>query len=185
MYDIDLTPTLKEKMKSYPRTVGRYNSSELYFITRGWTTPEKFLSPEERKIEEIIKMWKGIGMHNQLEELLGKEHCEKKREFTYKGIILVAKADHFPPSKPNEVWEFKTADKLYPDAKPWHEHQAKLYTTMFEVDYGRIYQPIQNEDGLYLKCLGSVERDDKWFQEQLEKLVDFHKRVEKLRKTLL
>lgn len=184
MYDINLTPILIEEMKAHPRVAGRYNSSELYFISKGWTTPQKFLNPEERKIEEIIRMWKGIGMHNQLEKLLGEENCEKKREFRYKGIILVAKADYFPPDKPDEVWEFKTSDKLYSSAKPWHEHQAKLYTTMFEVDYGRIYQPVQDDNGLYLKCLGSVKRDDKWFQDQLEMLVNFDKRVEELRKTM-
>ena len=65
-------------------------------------------------------------------------------------------------------------------AKPWHIHQVKLYTSMFDREIGLVYQPVEEENRLILKHLGSVERDDKWFEEQLEKLYEFHLKVEKL-----
>ena len=182
MADIDLTKRLRQKMGSRPRTRGRYNSSELYAILNGWTTPEQWLNAPEKTVEEILRMWSGIGVHGQLEDLMGKEYSEKKREFHYKDITLVGKADFLPPHKKNEVWEFKTSDTAMNKAKPWAEHQAKLYATMFEKKYGLIYQPVQNKDGLFLKHLGTVDRDDKWVEAELEKLYEFHLKVEKLYK---
>jgi len=178
--DINLTPKLKSKMNSRPRVRGRYNSSELYFINNGSTTPEQWLKQPERKVKEMLMMWNGIGIHNQLEDLMGKENSEKKQEMVYKGIILVGKADYMPPDKLNEVWEFKTSERKMSYPKPWHEHQVKLYCTMFNKDKGLIYQPLKNDDGIYLKHLGTVERDDKWFEGEMEKLYQFHLKVEEL-----
>ena len=177
--DIDLTPILQKKMGPRSRTRGRYNSSELYFINNGLTSPEEWLHPKERPVKDILNMWGGIGMHNQLEDLLGKEHSEKKREFFYKDITLVGKVDYMPP-RANQVWEFKTSEKAMKEAKPWQEHQVRLYTTMFEVAEGLVYQPVQNKNGIYLKHLGTFGRDDEWFRGELEKLYEFHLRVEKL-----
>lgn len=177
MNDIDLTPALLKKMNSRPRVRGRYNSSELYFITNGSITPEQWLNQPAREPKEILKMWAGVGMHNQLEDLLGKEHSEKKVEFVYKDIILVGKADFMPPHKPNEVWEFKTSDRKMEAAKPWHGFQVKLYCTMFNKEFGVIYQPVKNDDGIYLKHLGTFGRDDGWFESEIEKLYEFHKKV--------
>ena len=67
--DINLTPKLKSKMNSRPRVRGRYNSSELYFINNGSTTPEQWLKQPERKVKEMLMMWNGIGIHNQLEQI--------------------------------------------------------------------------------------------------------------------
>ena len=178
--DIDLTDKLREKMKSYPRTRGRYNSSELYYITKGYTTPEEWFNSPEKDMKQITDMWNGIGAHNQIQELLGKQFCEKKAELVYKDIILVAKGDFFPPALPDEVWELKSSDKLMKIAKPGHIYQAKIYCSMFNKKTGTVFQPIQNKDGVYLKDLGSVERDDKWFESQLELLYQFHLQVEKL-----
>jgi hypothetical protein len=65
-------------------------------------------------------------------------------------------------------------------SKPWHDHQVKLYCTMFEKKNGLVYQPVKNDSGVYLKHIGTVERDDAWFQKELEKLYVFHQRVEHL-----
>jgi hypothetical protein len=179
--NIDLTPKLKAQMGPKPRTRGRYHSSEIYGIMNGWTTPEQWMKASEKTVKEIIMMWNGIGLHNQLEELMGKEHSEQKKEYQYKSITLVAKADFLPPGeKAHQVWEFKTSDKTMEKMKPWHEYQVKLYTTVFERQQGLIYQPVIGENGLYLKHLGTVERDDKWFTDQLDKLLEFHIKVEKL-----
>jgi hypothetical protein len=180
MNDIDLTPILMSKMKSYPRKRGRYNSSELYFINSGATTPEQWLNPSEKKPEEVMKMWNGIGVHNQLEDLLGRRFSERKKEVIYRGIVLVGKVDYEPLQLPNEIWEFKSSSRKMSEPKEWHKHQTKLYLTMFGKDIGRVFQPVKNKEGIYLKHLGMVERDDKWFEAEMEKLYQFHLEVEKL-----
>lgn len=177
--DIDLTKKLKQKMSFRSKIRGRYNASELYFINNGMTKPEDFIDPKEKPIKDILNMWAGIGLHNQIEDLMGKENSEKKREFFYKDITLVGKADYLPIGK-NQVWEFKTSEKLMEKAKAWHIEQVKLYCTMFELPEGVIFQPVQNSDGVYLKNLGVFKRDDEWFQGELEKLYQFHLKVESL-----
>lgn len=180
MGDINLTNKLKAKMGFKPRVRGRYNSSELYFIVNGMVTPEQWLHPDERTAKELLMMWGGIGMHGQLEDLLGKEFSEAKRTYQKDGMTLVGKADYLPPHKPDEVWEFKTSDRKMKEAKPWALHQTQLYCTMFEKPRGIVYQPVQNDDGLYLKEIGVVLRDDAWFDRQIEKLHDFHIDLERL-----
>lgn len=178
--DIDLTKRFRDSMAFRPRVRGRYNSSELWGINNGYTTPESWLNAPEKSTEELLTMWAGTGMHNQLEKLLGTQYCEKKVEIVYKDIVLVAKADFIPSDIKNEVWEFKTSEKKMDKAKPWAEHQVKLYCSMFNKEQGVVYQPVQNKDGLYLKEIGRVDRDDSWFESELEKLYLFHKKVEQL-----
>jgi len=178
--DINLTPKLKEKMKPRVRIRGRYNSSEMYFITHGKVTPEQWINPSEKTVKEMLRMWSGTGMHNQLEGLLGKENCETKMESTYKDITLVGIVDYFPPDDPDSLWEFKTSEHTMASAKPWHEYQVKLYCSMFRKENGMVYQPVQDEDGIYLKHLGTVKCNDGWFMEELEKLYQFHLKVEEL-----
>lgn len=184
MKDVNLTTKLQQKMKSRPRIRGRYNASELYGITVGFrgqkTTPTEWMTPQNRSVAEMLKMWNGTGIHNQLEELMGKEHAEKKVEYVYKGITLVLKLDFLPPHLPDVIWEFKSSDKLMAKSKPWHEYQLRLYLTAFDKRLGVILQPVSNESGLYLKNIGEVTRDDEWFMEQMEKLYQFHLEVEKL-----
>lgn len=171
-------------MASRTRVRGRYNSSELYFVNNGLTTPMQWMNSPERSMKEILTMWGGTGMHNQLEDLLGKENAEHKVEFVYKDIVLVGKADFLPPEKPDEVWEFKTSDKKMTIAKPWHEHQVKLYCTMFGKEKGLVFQPLQNSEGIYLKHLKTVDRDDAWFESEMEKLYIFHQRLEEVWKSI-
>lgn len=179
MSDIDLTPLLTEKMKSYARIRGRYNASELWFLLSGRTTPEEWMKPREREIADYMNMWSGIMGHKQVQDLLQQRNCEIKRVYEYKDIKLVGKADYLPDTA-SEVWEFKTSKELLARAKPWHEHQAQLYCTMFERKAGVVYQPVESELGLHLKEVGRVFRDDGWFNEQMEKLYEFHLKVEQL-----
>lgn len=178
--DIDLTKKLRDSMAFRPRIRGRYNSSEVWGINNGYTTPEQWLNAQEKSTEELLTMWAGTGMHNQIERLLGTQFCEKKIELVYKDIVLVAKADFMPPEFQDEVWEFKTSENKMEKAKPWAEHQVKLYCSLFNKKQGVVYQPLQDKNGLYLKEIGRVNRDDKWFEEQLELLYGFHQKVEKL-----
>ena len=73
--DINLTPKLQQKMSSRSRIRGRYNASEIYFIVNGLTTPEEWMNPPKKKVKEMLTMWNGIGTHNQIQDLLGKEYC--------------------------------------------------------------------------------------------------------------
>lgn len=124
-------------------------------------------------------MWAGTGIHNQIESLLDSRYCEQKVELKYKDLTLVAKADYLPPEE-SVVWEFKSSEKLMEKMKPWAAHQAKIYCSMFHKEKGIIYQPLQDDNGIYLKELGSVTRDDAWAAAELEKLYAFHLKVEEL-----
>lgn len=185
--DINLTPKFRDKMKSYPKKLGRYNVSDLFFLLWKHKTDQEiidwFANKEVKKTSELLDMWNGTGIHNQLEKLLGEENSEKKVEFVYKDIVVVAKADFMPPDMIDEVWEFKTSTKKMEKAKPWHEYQVRMYCTIFNKPHGVIYQPLQDKNGLYLKDLGKFSRDDKWFEGQMEKLYQFHLRAKELIKS--
>ena len=178
--DINLTQRLKSKMAPRARVRNRYSSSEMYGIVNGWITPKQWFNPPEKNMKELLNMWNGTGMHNQLEELMGVDNSEKKIEYLYKNIVLVGKADFLPVHKPEEVWEFKTSENVMDQAKPWHEYQAKLYTTLFNRKQGLVFQPVQNDQGLFLRHIGTVERDDTWFIAEIEKLYVFHLKVEEI-----
>jgi predicted RecB family nuclease len=162
------------------RVRGRYNASELYFLNNGSTKPEDWLNPKEREFFELMRMWKGIAAHEMVQDLLHKDACEIKQTHVAGPVTLVGKSDYLPPEFPNEVWEFKSSENLMSDAKPWHLHQAKLYATMFNKDRGVVMQPVHNENGIFLKEIGFVERDDAWFNKEIEKLQAFHDKVEAL-----
>lgn len=168
-----------EKMVSYPRTRGRYSSSELYGILHGYITAETWINPKPKEPKDCLKMWNGTVTHKFIQDLLPQDLNEVKTTISYKGITLVAKADHLP-SHVDEVWEFKTNDEELDVAKDGHKFQTKLYCSMFKRAEGKIYQPVQTSDGLYLKDVGTVKRDDSWAMEQMEKLYQFHLSVERL-----
>ena len=174
MNDIDITDLILEKnSKSYPRTRGRYSASEIYAIFAGWTPAEKWLKPDPKDAASCIKMWKGTMAHEHIQNLLKNGVCEPKKEHKYKDITLVGKAD-FLPDDTDAGWEIKTSEEIMPKAKAWHEHQAKLYCTMFQRPSFLILQPAQTEDRVFLKNVGVVYRDDEWFLDQMIKLHKFH-----------
>jgi len=178
---IDITPLLIKSMASYPRTIGRYNSSEIYAILNGWTTPEQWLKPPEKTPKEMKVMWKGTWGHKQVQSLLKQELCEQKNVVEYKDIKIVGKADYMPDGEySDEVWEFKTSETIMEKAKDWQKFQVKLYTTMFKRPKGVIIQPVETESQILLKRLGTVNRDDEWFAKQLEKVYEFHLEIKKL-----
>ncbi len=179
--DIDLTPQLRKKMASYPRKRARYNSSELYGIVNGWVTPETWMNPPERTPIEMYRMFSGTLVHDHTQRLLPAEGNEVKKEYTHRGITLVAKVDHLPRKEEDDsVWEIKTSENEMKKSKAWHDYQAKLYCTIFERPVSKVFQPVFNEQGYWLKLIGTVERDDKWFAEQIEKLMQFHFQLERL-----
>jgi hypothetical protein len=177
MKDIDLNPALKKSFSQWPRQRGRYKASELWAISEGRLTPEEWMTPPEPDTEGMLKMWMGRIMHDHIEKLLPQDCNEIKRVHEFKDIVVVAKADHLPKHV-DEVWEFKTAEDEK-KAKPWDLYQARSYCSIFERPKAVVFQPVQGE-GLFLKNIGEVERDDAWFNLELEKLYQFHLEVERL-----
>ncbi len=184
--DIDITDLLHNKLGKKRRKIGRYNCSDLYAIKAGWLTPEKFLMGEEVDFLGLMRMLSGIIIHEKIQMLLEKDACEVKVEYPYQDIVLVGKADYLPPSEPNEVWDFKTSEKIMDKAKPWGLHQVKMYATMFDKEVGVIYQPVIVRDGddgkIILRDKGRVDRDDLWFEKEMGMLYSFHEKVKKLEK---
>lgn len=180
--DYDLTPLLRKKFANYPRTRGRYSSSELYGITHGFTSPMEWFKPKDKDVLGMLRMWSGTVIHDHIQRLLPAECNEIKKVYQYKDIQLVAKVDHLPPVEVDEaVWEFKSTEEELDEAKKSHLYQAQLYCTIHERPATKIFQPVRDEErGLFLKLLDTVSRDDEWFQAQLEKLYKFHLKVEPL-----
>lgn len=179
-----MTPLLRKRLAPYPRKVGRYNSSELFGISKGWVTPEKWIQQTHFNVTSLMAMWNGMIVHDYIQDLLPSECNEVKKVYEHKiddetTIQLVAKVDHLPLHV-HEVWEFKSSKNINNTAKPGHKYQAKLYCTTHERPLARVYQPVQNDKGLFLKEIGVEIRDDVWFVEQMDMLANFHKEVVKL-----
>lgn len=185
--DLNLTPLLRQKFESYPRTIGRYSSSELFYLINGKTTPYEWLNPPTKPLPLVLAMWNGALVHDHVQRLLPADYNEVKFEYEYTipgtndTIILVAKIDHLP-NHVDEVWEFKTSKVEMPEAKAEHEFQSRLYCTITKRPIAKVFQPVQHSSGLYLKHLKTVTRDDVWFEEQMKKLAEFHYQVVALTK---
>lgn len=169
-------------IKGRKRKLGRYSASEIYkMITPGlpWGLPAaKYFDIEDTNEESAFRMLKGIINHEQVQRFLASEKNEVKKEYTYGPFTLVGKADHLPDE--DTVWEIKTSEKAMAKSKPWQDHQTKLYCSMFERSKGYILQPIVEDGHLILKEVGCVERDDVWFEQEMQKLLNYHERLEML-----
>ena len=122
----------------------------------------------------------GVCLHRQIQDLLDRKYEEPKKDFVYKDIFLVGKLDYVFPNNPDEILEFKTSLETIEEAKPWQVHQLKMYCTMFNKPFGTVYQPMMDSNGIYLRDIGQVERDDIWAEKELEKLYNYHLRLEKI-----
>lgn len=181
MADIDITPMLQNKLGKKYRKVGRYSVSDLYAIQARWLTPETWLHPEAPDFRGLLNMWNGIIVHEKIQMLYPTECCEIKVEYKYKDIVLVGKCDYLPKDS-DELIDFKTSMQVIEKKKPWSIHQIKCYLTMFNRKIGILYQPIVKGEKIILKDVGQTERDDIWFEKQLEALYRFHERVVALQK---
>ena len=176
---IDLTNTLIDLYTPRERTIGRYNSSDLFGIVRGWVSPEEYIFG--RKVDAVgaYRMWQGKWKHEQIQELLRKigYTCEEKVEYEFNGLTLVGKVD---ARKVDHILEIKTSELVMDKAKESARYQARLYVNLFQVKKGYVVQPIVKSNRLLLKYLGEVKPDDEWFQEQLKLLEIFHNRLTKI-----
>lgn len=172
---IDLTETLVEYINQDRRTkkVGRYNVSDFWAITNGYLAPEQYTEIEILTFINAFRIWQGITKHEQIAPLLEAKgyKTEVKKEYERDGITLVGKVDGIG----KEIIEVKTSASLMDKAKRWHEYQVKCYLTMFEKDEGLVVQPAYNNNRLFLKVLSKVKRNDRWFDQQWKKLLEFHK----------
>ncbi len=180
---IDLTDELlKWGNKKKERIVGRYSVSELWGLLtinsrtgKPYTSPKEWLNPSSKTFQSCFKMWEGTMKHKAVEELLPETwKTEIKKEYQYKDITLVGQIDAL--SK-DTVLEIKTSADLMFEAKPWHLYQLRIYLSLFEKPKGIIVQPIIKKNMIFLKTIGKIEKDDKWFNKQLELLDRFHKKM--------
>ena len=172
----DLTDSLLNKYKGRPKTIGRYAVSDVWAIEKGYLTLRKFLEGQTNDFESCFRMWEGRRKHEQCQELLEGYEIEKKVEYKHNDWLLVGKADAIN-SLTNEGLEIKTSDKLLDKAKSWHEYQAKIYCSMFQVPIFYIVQPRIKENRIILKVLAEIERDDKWFEKKLKVIDKFHQEL--------
>lgn len=169
---IDLTDKLLEKQQKGKPQIGRYSISQLWGVLNGFSTPKEWLKGEKIDFQNALRMRMGTLKHELVQELLEDDwQIEKKAELLYKDFILVGKADGI---KGDTIMEIKTSDLIIPQAKKWHIWQLKMYLSMFNKEKGVIYQPVVQKSRLYLKEIGVVKQDKKWFKEQLELINHFH-----------
>lgn len=169
--------------EQYPRRRGRFKISELYsYLTPTspyWIDPEHFFDTEERSDESIVRMQHGMMMHDYFSKLLQKDGWETNQQilkvvYPYKDIELVGIPDAI---KENIVLEMK--DRIEGEIKqnPAHDWQVRAYLTICDKEIGYIAQPTIEDDDIYLRLVKSVRRDDAWFHDICEKLVDYNKRI--------
>lgn len=170
----NLTEDLMAQYGQTKGVVGRYSCSKVFSIVEGWITPEQYRDGEVFNFESAYRMWNGTHRHTQVQSLLKGYKMEIKVEKPYRQFVLVGKCDAIDDKK---ILEIKTSEKLYTEAKRWHKYQAKLYCTLFERDTAEIVQPVVKGNQLLLRVLGTVKRDDKWFEKQMVKLDEFHNKL--------
>jgi len=166
-----------------PQEIGRYSCSKVYGIIKGYTSVEQYIKGEKFEFPAIMRMWNGTSKHKQIEPLLELRGytCEQKVEKTFYvplmttgEITLTGKCDAINDT---EVLEVKTSEKLYQTPKEWHTMQLTLYLSLFNREKGRIVQPVVKKDGLYLKVLGEVKRNEEAFNKIIGKLQEFNLKV--------
>ena len=178
MQEINLTSEFIELNKKSPRTIGRFNCSEVWAIERGYIVPENYCQTNSLPFSDLFRMWEGTIKHSSLQPILEAKKwlTEQKKEYAFASdCVLVGKADALTDDM---VIEIKTSNNLIPEAKSWHLYQTQLYCTLFEKEIGVVVQPIIKKTGLYLKEIGKVRRDDIWFNKRIIMLTKFHQIIE-------
>lgn len=173
MFEIDLTSYLRGEKKQ--RIKNRFSCSEIYYLINGYTSIKDYLEQPERSVEEYWTMRQGNLKHEWIQNYLKKDYqVELKKEIKIDEIEIVGVADLLCKDYGIEIKTGKMREK----ANKSHEHQAKLYCTLFEVPKFYIMQPILTKDNrAVLREIGMVERDDKWFNKQVDKIKEIYKKI--------
>ena len=169
---IDLTKKFLEIQAFKPPILGKYHISGLWGVLNHYDTLQGFLKGKTIDFPTALKMKMGTLKHQLCQECLEGWELEKKIEFKIPNtnITLIGKCDAI---KGNTILEIKTSDHLISEAKRWHIWQIKMYLSMFNVENGIILQPIV-KNGLFLKSIGEVKKNDTWFKKQLELIHKLH-----------
>jgi len=167
--NIDLSKKLLKSINNdgHPKKLHRYSCSNIYALLQGWEKPETYLEPKTFDFLNAYRMWQGKWKHQQVQSLMPDYIQELKVVKEVGNLTIVGMADLI---NDEEVIEIKTSEKLHNKAKAWHLHQCKLYCILFDRPVGRIVQPVKSGDSLYLKVIGEVKKDPKWFAREMEKL---------------
>jgi len=192
---MNITPLLLKTFKKKPAEIGRFNVSEIYGLLKGYTSPEQYLKGEQVSFKSALQMANGVAKHKLIQDLFRDEagwEIEKKIEaFWYQGKLyrageailvdninidikpewtIIGKADLIFK---DTIYEIKTSKDLMFEARPWAEYQVKIYLTLFEKPAGVIVQPVIRKNGLYLKEIGRIKRDDEFVRGEFKKLNEF------------
>jgi CRISPR/Cas system-associated exonuclease Cas4 (RecB family) len=171
-FKIDLTNYLIEPKKE--RKLNRFSCSEIYYLINGYTPIKEYIEGKKRKVEEYWDMTLGKIKHQWIQECLKNDyHVELKKEIKIDEIEIVGMADLLTKDYGIEIKTGKLRDK----STKAHEHQAKLYCTLFEVPKFYIVQPVISNDKAILKEIGIVYRDDKWFANQVSKIKKIYQEI--------
>jgi len=155
-------------------------------------TPEEFLTGVRKPfIDEVTDNWcmlEGTMKHEMIQSLFPEYEQEIRVEKVVNGLTIVGKCDI---KTPNEIWELKTSWNFMEKAKKTAIFQIKVYLSLFEMEVGRVFQPVETTpsrvikfgksykkiENRYLKELGSYKRNDEWFLKEIAKLGVIDKKI--------
>ncbi|MFA5152555.1 MAG: hypothetical protein WC554_08360 [Clostridia bacterium] len=173
------------------RIKGRFKVSDVWAIQNGYLQPSQYFDTEIMDDEQLVKTQWGVMFHEYFSTLLSRDgwqtsQKEMKKEYTYKDITLVGIPDGL---KDNIVLELKTKNEIVVadenehiiqgivEAKDWYITQVKCYLSMYEKEIGWIAQPRFEKNAIHLELVRTVKRNDEWFFNMLDELVEFNKKL--------
>lgn len=165
---LDLTQHLRGDKRE--RVINRFSVSELYYLLAGYTTIEEYVKGKELTVKNLWEMQLGSLKHEWIQAhpfIKEKYQCEIKKVYETQGIQIVAKADGICKEHGIEIKTGKAREK----ASRSQEFQARMYCTLFELPVFYIVQPYHNHEKAYLKTIGVIHRNDKWFATQVQKIL--------------
>jgi len=194
---IDLKPAIMEEIEENQRDreVGRYRVSEIYALLNNWTPPKEYLLREKIDFINAYQMWRGTGKHKDIEGLMKRLGYEVEVPIEKKvGEMTISGRCDF--TSKDFIGDLKTGLELIGASKKWQDFQVKMYCSLFEKQYGYIVEAIEKTDYIpnkanrltikvvdcYLKVIGVVEKDDKWFDEQMVLLEKYHNKLKVVNK---
>lgn len=163
--------------ESKPRVLGRYNSSEIYGIMKGYVKPKDIF--EKRKIDErgCRLISEGVSIEDYLNKVFEEmgvdvEQQAKKEIKIDDEITIVAKPDYLFKKAIRELKRPMNVCEEFPDKwKP----QCELYYRTFNLPVA-VWQV---EYPITITQLDYKPSDDLWEQIKVE-VKQFHKKVKKL-----
>ena len=160
--------------QSRPRVKGRYNSSEIYRIIKGYTTPKNFF--DERKIDNkgVQLISRGVATEDYLtkvfKEMGVKCECQAKKVIEIApGIVLVAKLDYLFKDR---IIEVKHPSRTFTEIPPWYQYQCEAYYRAYNlpVYVWEVSEPFNITE------LPFTPSESRW-EEAKKALINFHSKL--------